>query len=118
MDAKLIDVEYLKAYLKCRTDGALAEVLSTSVDTVRSWKKRGVPAEVKLDIIQNAPPSVGINNTQNEKLHGHMSEKELEIIMAYRKLSEVEQREVYYMIMLKEIQSNKALSCAKDLQTV
>ncbi len=48
-----IDVEYLKNYYQVKSDKELSDILGVSVDTVRSWKKRGVSKIIKLQFLNN-----------------------------------------------------------------
>lgn len=49
-----ITVDNLKEIHKVGTDVGLSKVLDVSVDTIRSWKKRGVPKHLQLNVVQNA----------------------------------------------------------------
>lgn len=49
-----ITVDDLKEIHKVGTDVGLSKVLDVSVDTIRSWKKRGVPKHLQLNVVQNA----------------------------------------------------------------
>lgn len=49
-----ITVDDLKKIHKVGTDVGLSKVLDVSVDTIRSWKKRGVPKHLQLNVVQNA----------------------------------------------------------------
>ena len=54
----------------------LAKVLNTSVDTVRSWKKRGVPDWLQLEVVQNVPqptPPLYVTTITATKLSPHVS---------------------------------------------
>ena len=71
-----ITVETLKKAHNVRTDVDLAKVLNTSVDTVRSWKKRGVPDWLQLEVVQNVPqstPPLQVNTVTATKLSPHVS---------------------------------------------
>ena len=72
-----ITVETLKKAHNVRTDVDLAKVLNTSVDTVRSWKKRGVPDWLQLEVVQNVPQTtpkpLQVNTVTATKLSPHVS---------------------------------------------
>ena len=59
-----ITVDNLKEIHKIGTDVGLSKILDVSVDTIRSWKKRGVPKHLQLNVVQNAQ---GISEKNIEK---------------------------------------------------
>ena len=73
-----ITLESLKEAYGVRTDVALASALKLSVDTVRSWKKRGIPDWLQLEMVQNvpatnSPTSLHVNTITATKLSPHVS---------------------------------------------
>ena len=72
-----ITLETLKKAHNVGTDVALAKILNLSVDTVRSWKKRGVPDWLQLETVQNAPLTpqspLHVNTITATKLSPHVS---------------------------------------------
>ncbi|MFW9626755.1 MAG: helix-turn-helix transcriptional regulator [Sulfurospirillum sp.] len=59
-----ITVDDLKEIHKIGTDVGLSKKLDVSVDTIRSWKKRGVPKHLQLQVVQNAQ-GISEKNTEN-----------------------------------------------------
>ena len=102
-----ITLKTLKEVHNVGTDIALAKKLNISVDTVRSWKKRGVPSWLQAETLQNAPQKE-LKPLHVKEIEYHLSAKEKEMIMAYRNVNEITQREIYHLIMLKEIEATKA----------
>lgn len=73
-----ITLESLKEAYGVRTDVALASALKLSVDTVRSWKKRGIPDWLQLEMVQNvpatnSPASLHVSTITATKLSPHVS---------------------------------------------
>jgi len=72
-----VTLETLKKAHNVGTDVALAKILNLSVDTVRSWKKRGVPDWLQLETVQNAPQTtqspLHLNTVTAIKLSPHVS---------------------------------------------
>ncbi|MDR0408671.1 MAG: helix-turn-helix domain containing protein [Campylobacteraceae bacterium] len=79
-----IDVNWLKQKYGVKTDTELAKAMNVSLDTVRTWKKRGVANNVQNYIVQEG--IIGNNNIQvtgeGNTINGISQEKEFAELLA------------------------------------
>jgi len=52
---KNIDVNFIKSYHNAVTDKELSSILKIPIETIRTWKKRGVPSKVSIKYVNKIP---------------------------------------------------------------